>query len=49
MGNIYVTGQTDSGDFPVYNPYDPNYHYRLDIFVAKFHNSDPQILFILLI
>ena len=40
VGNVYVTGWTDSSDFPVRNGYDSTYGGRLfDAFVAKFDRA----------
>jgi len=42
-GNTYVTGFTQSANFPVANPYQPTWHGSLDGFVTKF-SPDGQTL-----
>jgi hypothetical protein len=42
-GNTYVTGFTQSANFPVANPYQPTWHGDLDGFVTKF-SPDGQTL-----
>ena len=44
-GNIYVTGQTDSFDFPVtYGAYDTSYNGDGDLFITKFNSAGTEII-----
>jgi len=45
VGNVYVTGDTDSTDFPIVNPFLPGGGANAgssDIFVARLDNTDPD-------
>ena len=39
VGNAYITGYTNSSDFPVLNAYDSNYNGKEDVFIAKFSSN----------
>ena len=44
-GNAYVTGYTDSDDFPAVNPFQPAYAGNTDAFVAKFNVSGSALAY----
>jgi len=44
-GNAYVTGLTDSPDFPTANPYDGNYNGAIDVFVTKFSSAGNSLVY----
>ena len=44
-GNAYVTGYTDSDDFPAVNPLQPAYAGNTDTFVAKFNVSGSALVY----
>ncbi|MHA1983492.1 MAG: SBBP repeat-containing protein [Candidatus Hodarchaeales archaeon] len=43
-GNIFISGTTESADFPTLNAFDDSYGGEKDVFLAKF-SSDGQLLF----
>jgi hypothetical protein len=45
QGNIYVTGQTQSTDFPLENPIDTQAGGSFDIFVLKFNPSGSDLIY----
>ncbi len=45
MGNIYVTGYTQSTDFPTVNPYDTSLAGTGDAFIAKFNSTATNLEF----
>jgi len=44
-GNAYVTGQTDSTDFPTANPFQANYQANGDAFVAKLNAAGSALVY----
>ncbi len=44
-GNVYVTGKTDSTDFPTGSPYDGSYNGDTDAFVTKLNAAGTAILY----
>lgn len=42
-GLVYVSGRTESANFPVKNPYQPNLKGTQDAFVAKMQENDPTV------
>jgi hypothetical protein len=44
-GAVYVTGVTNSLDFPVQGPFQPNYHGTDDVFVAKINPSGTALVY----
>ncbi|MEO0166395.1 MAG: SBBP repeat-containing protein [candidate division WOR-3 bacterium] len=44
FGHAYVTGGTESDNFPIYNPYQ-NIHYGVDAFVSKFNVNGTNLVF----
>jgi hypothetical protein len=44
-GNVYITGQTSSSDFPVVNPYDGSYNENYDVFIAKMSSDGSELLY----
>jgi hypothetical protein len=36
-GNVFVTGHTQSSDFPIVDGYDPTFNGNTDVFIAKFN------------
>jgi uncharacterized protein (TIGR03437 family) len=44
-GNVYVAGQTDSGNFPLANALQPNYRGGFDAFVAKINPAGSALVF----
>jgi hypothetical protein len=42
-GLVYVSGRTESGNFPVQNPYQNNLKGTLDAFVVKMQENDPTV------
>ncbi|MEO0126923.1 MAG: SBBP repeat-containing protein [candidate division WOR-3 bacterium] len=44
FGHAYVTGGTESDNFPIYNPYQ-NIHYGVDAFVSKFSVNGTNLVF----
>ena len=44
-GNMYIAVNTTSSDYPVINPYDGSYNGDMDVFLAKFSESDNCLLF----
>jgi len=48
VGNIYVTGETSSRDFPLMNPFDDtkdNADFSPDVFVSKFNPEASQLIY----
>ena len=45
LGNAYVTGYTDSSDFPTENPFRGSYGGRWDAFVTKFSSSGSTLIY----
>jgi hypothetical protein len=43
-GNVFITGFTDSNNFPTPGGYDTTYNTGLDVFVAKFNNDLSALL-----
>jgi hypothetical protein len=44
-GCVYVTGWTDSTDFPTVNPYDGSYNGSEDVFVTKFNSTGDGLIY----
>ncbi len=44
-GNAYLTGDTQSADFPTENAFDPTYHGDTDAFVAKLNADASELLY----
>ena len=44
-GCAYVTGETNSSDFPTANPYQPSFGVTKDIFVTKFSSTGSSLLY----
>ena len=44
-GNAYVTGWTESSDFPTLNPYQPTNHGRSDVFVTKLSSFGNSLIY----
>lgn len=44
-GNAYVTGYTNSSDFPVVGGYDPTYNRGTDVFVARFSSNGADLVY----
>ena len=44
-GNIYVTGETHSSDFPLLNPIPPNGAFSNDVFVTKFNPTGNAFIY----
>ena len=45
QGNAYVTGDTQSGDFPLVNPLQPQYHGNIDVFVTKINPTGTALVY----
>ncbi|MFW9911768.1 MAG: SBBP repeat-containing protein [Candidatus Thorarchaeota archaeon] len=44
-GNLYVTGSTQSGDFPCVAPYDEDSNGNLDVFLLKMNEQGSELLY----
>ncbi len=44
-GNVYVTGHTESADFPTVNPLQLNYAGLRDVFVTKFNSTGSSLVY----
>jgi hypothetical protein len=44
-GNAYITGFTESVDFPILNPIQPEYAGRTDVFVTKLNRQGSALIF----
>jgi Beta-propeller repeat len=44
-GNVYVTGTTESKDFPTYKPFQSRYKGSPDVFVTKFNSTGSALVY----